>query len=377
MIEKTGVFSVVGRPNVGKSTLTNTLCGAKVAIVSNKPQTTRNRITGVLSQDPYQMVFLDTPGLHKAKNALGDFMVKVVNKTVADVDAAILLVEPVARIGIPEQMLIDRIKGEKMPCILVINKIDTVEKEELLEVMALYGGAHDFTAVIPLSARTGEGKQELLRELEKLCMPSPALFPEEMISDQPERQLVAEIIREKMLQKLDKEVPHGVAVEIEKWQEREDGLVAINAVIYCERKSHKGIIIGKSGAMLKEIGSTARFEIQKLLDDKVAEGQFMLNINTRPTFPNGTGKGTLRIENSPQNRYLMIVKIYRYEDRKQGELLYESGAIKPGNKIETARLKVELPKGEYPVIVYFEGYDEKSRDYVGKAGSELSILIQK
>ncbi len=197
MIEKTGVFSVVGRPNVGKSTLTNTLCGAKVAIVSNKPQTTRNRITGVLSQDPYQMVFLDTPGLHKAKNALGDFMVKVVNKTVADVDAAILLVEPVARIGIPEQMLIDRIKGEKMPCILVINKIDTVEKEELLEVMALYGQAHDFTAVIPLSARTGEGKQELLRELEKLCMPSPALFPEEMISDQPERQLVAEIIRER------------------------------------------------------------------------------------------------------------------------------------------------------------------------------------
>ena len=269
MIEKTGVFSVVGRPNVGKSTLTNTLCGAKVAIVSNKPQTTRNRITGVLSQDPYQMVFLDTPGLHKAKNALGDFMVKVVNKTVADVDAAILLVEPVARIGIPEQMLIDRIKGEKMPCILVINKIDTVEKEELLEVMALYGQAHDFTAVIPLSARTGEGKQELLRELEKLCMPSPALFPEEMISDQPERQLVAEIIREKMLQKLDKEVPHGVAVEIEKWQEREDGLVAINAVIYCERKSHKGIIIGKSGTMLKEIGSTARFEIQKLLDAKV------------------------------------------------------------------------------------------------------------
>ncbi len=196
-------------------------------------------------------------------------MVKVVNKTVADVDAAILLVEPVARIGIPEQMLIDRIKGEKMPCILVINKIDTVEKEELLEVMALYGQAHDFTAVIPLSARTGEGKQELLRELEKLCMPSPALFPEEMISDQPERQLVAEIIREKMLQKLDKEVPHGVAVEIEKWQEREDGLVAINAVIYCERKSHKGIIIGKSGAMLKEIGSTARFEIQKLLNAKV------------------------------------------------------------------------------------------------------------
>lgn len=269
MIDKTGIFSVVGRPNVGKSTLTNTLCGTKVAIVSNKPQTTRNRITGVVNLEDYQLVFLDTPGLHKSKNALGDYMVKVVNKTVADVDAAILLVEPVARIGIPEQMLIDRVKQENMPCILVINKIDTVKKEELLEVMATYAEAHTFTAVVPLCARTGEGKQQLLDELKALCMPSPQLFPDGMISDQPERQLVAEVIREKMLQKLDKEVPHGVAVEIEKWEEREDGLVAINAIIYCERKSHKGIVIGKNGAMLKQIGALARHEIERMLDAKV------------------------------------------------------------------------------------------------------------
>lgn len=269
MIEQTGIFSVVGRPNVGKSTLTNTLCGTKVAIVSNKPQTTRNRITGVVNMEEYQLVFLDTPGLHKSKNALGDYMVKIVNKTVADVDAAILLVEPVARIGIPEQMLIDRIKQDNLPCILVINKIDTVKKEELLEVMAVYAQAHTFTAVVPLCARTGEGKQQLLDELKALCMPSPQLFPDGMVSDQPERQLVAEVIREKMLQKLDKEVPHGVAVEIEKWQEREDGLISINAVIYCERKTHKGIVIGKNGAMLKQIGALARHEIERMLDAKV------------------------------------------------------------------------------------------------------------
>lgn len=269
MIEKTGVFSVVGRPNVGKSTLTNALCGAKIAIVSNKPQTTRNRITGVRNQGDTQMVFLDTPGLHKAKNALGDYMVKVVNQTVADVDAALLLVEPVARIGIPEQMLIQRIKEENLPCILVINKIDMVKKEELLEVMAVYGQAHQFTAVVPLCARTRQGMEELLEELDRLCISSPQLFPEGMISDQPERQLIAEIIREKALQKLDKEVPHGLAVEIERWEEREDGLFEINAAIYCERKSHKGIIIGKHGAMLKEIGAAARYEIQRLLGGKV------------------------------------------------------------------------------------------------------------
>lgn len=269
MIEKTGVFSVVGRPNVGKSTLINALCGVKVAIVSNKPQTTRNRITGVRNQGDTQMVFLDTPGLHKAKNVLGDYMVKIVNQTVADVDAAILLVEPVARVGIPEQMLIQRVKEEKLPCILVVNKMDMAKKEDLLETIALYSQAHEFTAVTPLCARTGQGVDGLLEELNKLCVSSPQLFPDGMVSDQPERQLIAEIIREKALQKLDKEVPHGLAVEIERWEEREDGLFEINAAIYCERKSHKGIIIGKHGAMLKEIGAVARYEIQRLLGGKV------------------------------------------------------------------------------------------------------------
>jgi GTP-binding protein Era len=269
MIEKTGVFSVVGRPNVGKSTLTNALCGVKVAIVSNKPQTTRNRITGVRNQGDTQMVFLDTPGLHKAKNVLGDYMVKIVNQTVTDVDAAILLVEPVARVGIPEQMLIQRVKEEKLPCILVVNKMDMAKKEDLLETIALYSQAHEFTAVTPLCARTGQGVDGLLEELNKLCVSSPQLFPDGMVSDQPERQLIAEIIREKALQKLDKEVPHGLAVEIERWEEREDGLFEINAAIYCERKSHKGIIIGKHGAMLKEIGAVARYEIQRLLGGKV------------------------------------------------------------------------------------------------------------
>ena len=269
MIEKTGVFSVVGRPNVGKSTLTNALCGVKVAIVSNKPQTTRNRITGVRNQGDTQMVFLDTPGLHKAKNVLGDYMVKIVNQTVTDVDAAILLVEPVARVGIPEQMLIQRVKEEKLPCILVVNKMDMAKKEDLLETIALYSQAHEFTAVTPLCARTGQGVDGLLEELNKLCVSSPQLFPDGMVSDQPERQLIAEIIREKALQKLDKEVPHGLAVEIERLEEREDGLFEINAAIYCERKSHKGIIIGKHGAMLKEIGAVARYEIQRLLGGKV------------------------------------------------------------------------------------------------------------
>ena len=269
-VTKTGVFSVVGRPNVGKSTLMNALCGSKIAIVSDKPQTTRTRITGVLTRGEYQMVFLDTPGLHKPRNRLGDFMVKVVNDTVTDVDTVLLLVEPVARIGIPEQMLIDRIKQFDMPAILVINKIDTVEKETLLEVMATYAAACDFLAVVPLSARTGDGVALLEEVLRGQCFESPALFPEDMISDQPERQLVAEIIREKLLRLLDKEIPHGIAVEIESYAEREDSdILDIGAVIYCERKSHKGIIIGKNGAMLKQVGALARADLEEMLGCRV------------------------------------------------------------------------------------------------------------
>ena len=268
MITKTGVFSVVGRPNVGKSTLTNALCGSKVAIVSDKPQTTRTRITGVVNQDDCQLIFLDTPGLHKPKTRLGDFMVKVITDTVLDVDTVLLLVEPVARIGIPEQMLLDKIKEFDLPAVLVINKIDTVEKETLLEVISVYTKAHTFSAVVPISAQTGDGLDILVRELKAMCFESPQLFPDGMISDQPERQLIAEIIREKLLLNLDKEVPHGVAVEIEQMKEEND-VEHISAVIYCERKTHKGIIIGKNGAMLKKIGASARLEIEDMLDCKI------------------------------------------------------------------------------------------------------------
>ena len=268
-ITKTAVVSVVGRPNVGKSTMTNKLVGQKVAIVSNKPQTTRTRITGVLTRGDTQYVFLDTPGLHKPRSRLGDYMCKVVTDTVSEVDVAALVVEPIANIGPAEQSLIDQIKQHRMPAILVINKIDTVKKEELLAVIATYAAAHDFDAIIPVSARTGEGLGEFLAEVDKFAIEGPQLFPEDMVSDQPERQLVAEIIREKMLRLLDREVPHGVAVGIERWHEREDGLIEINAVIYCEKNSHKGIIIGKQGAMLKEIGRQARADIERMLDAKV------------------------------------------------------------------------------------------------------------
>ena len=252
-ITKTAVVSVVGRPNVGKSTLTNKLVGQKVAIVSSKPQTTRTRITGVLSRGETQYVLLDTPGLHKPRSRLGDYMCKVVTDTVSEVDVAVLVVEPIPNIGPAEESLIAQIKQHHMPAILVINKIDTVKKEELLAVIATYAAVHEFDAVVPISARTGEGVEELLTEIDKYAIEGPQLFPEDMVSDQPERQLVAEIIREKMLRLLDREVPHGVAVGIERWNEREDGLVEINAVIYCEKASHKGIIIGKGGAMLKKI----------------------------------------------------------------------------------------------------------------------------
>lgn len=268
-ITKTAVVSVVGRPNVGKSTLTNKLVGQKIAIVSSKPQTTRTRITGVLTREDTQFVFLDTPGLHKPRSRLGDYMCKVVTDTVSEVDAALLVVEPIAGIGPAEESLIAQIEQHHMPAILVINKIDTIKKEELLAVIATYAGAHEFEAVVPVSARTGEGLEELLGEIGKYAIEGPQLFPEDMVSDQPERQLVSEIIREKMLRLLEREVPHGVAVGVERWHEREDGLVEINAVIYCEKASHKGIIIGKQGAMLKEIGRQARADIERMLEARV------------------------------------------------------------------------------------------------------------
>ena len=266
---KSAMISVVGRPNVGKSTLTNRLVGTKVAIVSAKPQTTRTRITGVLNRAGCQYVFLDTPGLHKPRSRLGDYMVKVITDTVSEVDAAALVVEPIANIGPAEESLISQIKASSMPSVLVINKIDTVPKESLLAVIACYAQAHEFQAIIPVSARTGEGTDELLDELTKFALEGPQLFPEDMVSDQPEKQLIAEIIREKMLILLQREVPHGTAVGIEKMDEREDGLVSIHAIIYCEKNSHKGIIIGKHGDMLKKIGQMARQDIERMLNAKV------------------------------------------------------------------------------------------------------------
>ena len=268
-IKKSGMLSIVGRPNVGKSTLTNALVGEKIAIVTNKPQTTRNRICAVVDRGECQFVFLDTPGLHKARTRLGDYMVNVVRESVADVDAVLLLVEPIPRIGGPEAELMGRIQALKVPAVLVINKIDTVEKEKLLAVMQTYQEAHDFQAIVPISAKTGEGVEELLDVLEPFLPEGPQLFPDGMVTDQPERQVCAELIREKLLLCLDKEIPHGTAVELTRFSEREDGVIELDATIYCEKASHKGIIIGKQGAMLKKISSLARQDMEKFMGTKV------------------------------------------------------------------------------------------------------------
>ena len=268
-IKKTAMITIAGRPNVGKSTLTNALVGEKIAIVSSKPQTTRNRIYGVVNKDDTQYIFLDTPGLHKARTRLGDYMVKVVKESVADVDAVCLLVEPIAKIGTPEQTLIDRLKEEKMPSVLVINKIDTIEKEALLEVMAVYSAAHDFDAIIPISAERKDGLEILMEQLSKYASEGPQLFPDGMTTDQPERQVVAEIVREKLLRNLDKEIPHGTAIEVTRFTERENGIIDLDVTIYCEKNSHKGIIIGKNGAMLKRISSHAREDIERFMGTKV------------------------------------------------------------------------------------------------------------
>ena len=268
-IKKTAMITIAGRPNVGKSTLTNALVGEKIAIVSSKPQTTRNRIYGVVNKDDTQYIFLDTPGLHKARTRLGDYMVKVVKESVADVDAVCLLVEPIAKIGAPEQTLVDRLKEEKIPSVLVINKIDTVEKEVLLEVMAVYSAAHEFDAIIPISAEKQDGLEVLMDQLAKYAAEGPQLFPDGMTTDQPEKQVVAEIVREKLLRNLDKEIPHGTAIEVTRFSERDSGIIDLDVTIYCEKSSHKGIIIGKNGAMLKRISSHAREDIERFMGAKV------------------------------------------------------------------------------------------------------------
>ena len=269
-IQKTAMITVCGRPNVGKSSLTNALVGEKIAIVSNKAQTTRNRIYGVVNREDTQFILLDTPGLHRPKSALGDYMVKVVTASLSDVDCALLLVEPIPHVGGPEKALIERIREEKLHCILCINKIDTVEPAELLPVIAAYSEAWDgFDAIIPISARTGDGLEELMAELGKHAQEGPQLFPDGQTSDQPERQVMGELLREKLLLCLDKEIPHGTAVEITKFSERDSGVVDVGATIYCEKASHKGIIIGKQGAMLKKISSLARHDMEKFMGTQI------------------------------------------------------------------------------------------------------------
>ena len=269
MATKTAMITIAGRPNVGKSTLTNYLVGEKVAIVSNKPQTTRNRICGILTQEDIQFVFVDTPGYHKPRTKLGDYMVNVTKSSIADVDLTILVVEPIPSVGPQEQGIIEQLAASKCPGILAINKIDTVEKDTLLSVIDIYSKAASFAAIIPVSAKTGDGVPALLNECKNYAIESPFLFPEDTTTDQPERQVMAEIIREKLLWCLDREIPHGTAVEITKFSERDNGIIDMDATIYCEKASHKGIIIGKHGDMLKKISTMARDDCEKFMGTRI------------------------------------------------------------------------------------------------------------
>ncbi len=269
-ITHSGMITLCGRPNVGKSTLLNAFVGEKIAIVSNKPQTTRNRISGIVTRGENQFVFLDTPGLHKARNRLGEYMVGVVKASVADVDAVLLVVEPIAHVGEPEMELIQRIKALKLPAVLVINKVDELEnKEKLLEVIAAYSAVHEFQSIVPISAKEKDGVEELLDLLTEFLPEGPQLFPDDMTTDQPERQVMAEILREKLLYCLDKEIPHGTAVEITRFSERDNEIIDVDATIFCEKTSHKGIIIGKGGSMLKKVSTLARKDMERFMGTKV------------------------------------------------------------------------------------------------------------
>lgn len=269
MKTKTAMITIAGRPNVGKSTLTNYLVGEKIAIVSNKPQTTRNRICGILTKEDTQFVFVDTPGFHKPRTKLGDYMVNITNQSIADVDLTILVIEPIPSVGAQEQALIEQLKAKKCPVVLAINKIDTVEKDILLSVIDAYSKAGDFVCIIPISAKSGDGVEVLLEECKKYAVESPFLFSEDVTTDQPERQVMAEIIREKILWCLDREIPHGTAVEITRFSERDSGIIDLDATIYCEKASHKGIIIGKHGDMLKKISTMARYDCEKFMGTRV------------------------------------------------------------------------------------------------------------
>lgn len=265
---KSGFVTLIGRPNVGKSTLMNYLIGQKIAITSNKPQTTRNRIQTVLTTDEGQIVFVDTPGIHKAKNKLGEYMVNVAEKTLNEVDVVLWLVEPTTFIGAGEQHIAKQLQRVKTPVILVINKVDSVKREEILPAIAAYKDIYDFADIVPVSARSGDNTDELLRVIMKYLPYGPQFYDEDTVTDQPERQIVAELIREKALHRLQDEIPHGIAVAIDRMK-MQNKVMHIDATIICERDSHKGIIIGKQGSMLKKIGSTARYEIERMLDCKV------------------------------------------------------------------------------------------------------------
>ncbi len=265
---KSGFVSLIGRPNVGKSTLLNRMVGEKIAIISNKPQTTRNNVLGIMTEDDVQIIFTDTPGIHAPATKLGEFMVKSAQTAMRDVDAVLFLVEPIDNVGRTEEKIIEDLKKSDCPVILVINKIDKIKREELLSIITKYTEKFDFYAVVPISAQKNDGIDLLKKELFKLIPEGPMFYPEDMVTDQPERQIVAETIREKILRNLDKEVPHGIAIEIMKMKDK-GKTVEIIANIYCEKMSHKGILIGKNGEMMKKIGQLAREDMEKMLDKKV------------------------------------------------------------------------------------------------------------
>ncbi|HIT88509.1 MAG TPA: GTPase Era [Candidatus Coprocola pullicola] len=267
---QSGFVSLVGRPNVGKSTLMNHFIGEKIAIISNKPQTTRNKITSILTKEHFQCVFIDTPGIHKPKHKLGEYMVKSAENALNEVDVVLMLIEPTERVLEMDKYVIERLKNVKTPVVLVINKIDTIEKQKLLKVIDQYRQIYDFAEVVPISAIKGQNTESLLHVIEKYLPEGPQYFPEDMVTDQPERQIVAEIIREKALHLLEDEIPHGIAVEITSMKKRPNkNLVDVEATIYCEKESHKGIIIGKQGSMLKKIGSRARIDAERLLGSPI------------------------------------------------------------------------------------------------------------
>ena len=267
---KSGFVTLIGRPNVGKSTLMNHLIGQKIAITSNKPQTTRNRIQTVYTDERGQIVFLDTPGIHKAKNKLGEYMVNVAERTLNEVDVILWLVEPSTFIGAGECHIVEQLKRTKTPVILIINKVDTVDKKEIIKYMDTYRKVYDFAEIIPVSALRAQNLDTVLDQIFKYLPYGPMFYDEDTITDQPQRQIVAEMIREKALRCLDEEIPHGIAVAIDQMKERKGGgMFDIDATIICERDSHKGIIIGKGGSMLKRIGSEARRDIENMLEAKV------------------------------------------------------------------------------------------------------------